>query len=228
VNTDAYSPAVVGRRVLVTILLLTGVAIIASSDVLHQLALRAVDAAAEIISARPVIGMSAFIVFAAISAMLAFFSSAVLVPVGVQVWGKPLTTFLLWGGWTLGGMCAYTIGRLFGRSIAGFFVSSEALGRFERRISTGTPIGLVLLFQLAVPSEVPGYVLGLGRYSFAKYLIVVTVGELPFAIGTIYLGESFLERRTFLLIAIGASGALFSAWALYMLQRRLTRTSVRP
>ena len=37
-------------------------------------------------------------------------------------------------------------------------------------ISAKATFPLVLLFQLAVPSEIPGYVLGALRYHFGKYL----------------------------------------------------------
>jgi uncharacterized membrane protein YdjX (TVP38/TMEM64 family) len=171
---------------------------------------------------RPGLGTTAFVIFAALSALLAFFSSAVLVPVAVQAWGHALTLFLLWTGWTLGGVCAYTLGRVFGRAVVGSFVSLQTLDHFEHRVSARTPFTVALLFQLAVPSEIPGYVLGLGRYSFAKYLMVVGLGELPFALGTVYIGHSFLERRTLVLLAVGAAGVLLSAWALYTLQRKLS------
>jgi uncharacterized membrane protein YdjX (TVP38/TMEM64 family) len=180
-----------------------------------------VDALAAVIDAHPVLGMSGFVILAAASAVVAFFSSAVLVPVAVEAWGNAMSLVLLWSGWWLGGMCAYGIGRSLGRSIASRLVSPEALEHFETRITSRAPFGLIVLFQLALPSEVPGQVLGIARYSFGKYLIALGIAELPYAVGTIYLGESLLERRIVVLVALGLAGAALVAGSLYALRQRM-------
>lgn len=77
----------------------------------------------------------------------------------------------------------------------------------------------MLLFQLAVPSEIPGYVLGLARCRFRTFVLAMALGELPFAAGAVYLGESFLERNYLLLFAIGITGVAFS----WMMFRRAAR-----
>jgi hypothetical protein len=93
--------------------------------------------------------------------MLAFFSSAALVPAALVAW-VPLWTFLLlWLGWIVGGIVSYFAARYLGRPLLAFAGSSRSLARWEERISRRTPFRLALLFQLAVPSEVPGIVLGL-------------------------------------------------------------------
>jgi uncharacterized membrane protein YdjX (TVP38/TMEM64 family) len=210
------------KHALTLALVIVGLAVLASSDVLHRLFVRMVTAGETVIVAHPVWGLSLFVLFSAASAMLAFFSTALITPIAVQTWGEPLSIGLLWIGWMLGGMGAYWLGRILGRPVARALTSNAALDRFENRISTHAPFGLVLLFQLAMPSEVPGYVLGLARYRFAKYVLVLGLVELPFAIGTVYLGSSFLERRTALLLTIGGIGVGFTTWALYALQKRLS------
>jgi uncharacterized membrane protein YdjX (TVP38/TMEM64 family) len=202
-------------------LLCAALVTIASSDALHQWLLRMVDALAAVVDARPVLGMSAFVLLAAVSAVLAFFSSAVLVPVAVEAWGNATSLVLLWSGWWLGGMCAYGIGRSLGRSIASRIVSAETLVRFETRITARAPFGLIVLFQLALPSEVPGQVLGIARYSFGKYLVALGIAELPYALGTIYLGESLLERRILVLVVLGLAGAALVAGSFYALRQRI-------
>ena len=148
-----------------------------------------------------------FIVFSALSAMIAFFSTAVITPVAVETWGAGTSIALLWTGWMLGGVCAYGIGRSLGRPVVRALTSHDALDRFENRISSRAPFGLVLLFQLAMPSEVPGYVLGIARYQFLKYILILGMVELPFAIGTVQLGASFVQQRSYMLLAIGAAWA---------------------
>lgn len=201
---------------------LTGgvLALLASSDPLHGQLLAALTAAEPIITAHPIGGAALFVLLSAVSAMLAFFSSAVLVPAAVYVWGVPATVALLWLGWILGGLTAYTIGRHLGRKVVETLTSGEALA-YGDRVSAGAPFGAILLFQLAVPSEIPGYLLGTLRYDLSRYLAALAMAELPFALATVYLGASLVERRVAMLLGVGLTIAIFSAWAIHTLHRRM-------
>jgi uncharacterized membrane protein YdjX (TVP38/TMEM64 family) len=81
---------------------------------------------------------------------------------------------------------------------------------------------LVLLLQLALPSEIPGYLLGLLRYRFWRYIAALALAELPYALATVYIGASFIERRTYALVAVGIAVAAFAGWALHTLHRRIS------
>jgi len=219
-ETDRLAAAC--KRALVPVLLCAALAIVASSDALYSGLLWLLTSAEAIIKTHPVSGILLFVVFAALSAMLAFVSAAVITPVAIHTWGEPLSMLLLWSGWTLGGVCAYGVGRFLGRPAVTSLTSTAALARWEDRISTRAPFGLVLLFQVALPSEVPGYVLGLLRYRFAKYVLALALAELPYAVTTIYLGASFIERRIPAFLGLGIVVVLFSVWAFYTLQKRLS------
>jgi uncharacterized membrane protein YdjX (TVP38/TMEM64 family) len=106
----------------------------------------------------------------ALAAMLAFVSSWVLVPFAVFTWGAPVALLLLWTGWLLGGAAMYAIGRFLGRPAVWWLVRSDSLVRYEQRFARHMPFYIVLLVQLSLPSEIPGYLLGLVRYSFVRYL----------------------------------------------------------
>ena len=203
-------------------LVCAALALAASSDTLHRTLLRLLGSIAPIMDAHPVLGLSLFILLSAVSAMLAFFSTAVFVPIATQTWGEPVSILLLWTGWLLGGMCSYAVGRFLGRPVVQSLTSGKTLARFEHRISNHAPFTLVLLFQLALPSELPGYLLGLVRYRFVKYLLALSIGELPYAVGTVYLGVSFVERRSFALLGLGIAGALAIVWAFHTFQKRLS------
>jgi uncharacterized membrane protein YdjX (TVP38/TMEM64 family) len=215
------------RRALAIVLLAAGLAFVASSAELHEWLVGFLPALEAVIRQQPVLGASIFVAYAALSAMLAFLSSAVIVPVSVYVWGSGVSMILLWVGWILGGVCAYTLSRYFGRTVVNALRAGSALERYETRISQRAGFGLVLLFQLAVPSEVPGYLFGLIRYPFWKYLAALALAELPYAAVTVYVGDSFLERRTYTLLAVGVAVAGFSAWALYTLHRRMAEKRLR-
>ncbi|WP_375771136.1 VTT domain-containing protein [Archangium gephyra] len=214
-------PSLEWKRVLLLLLLLGGMVLFASSDTFQSALAWLLAKAGPVIEAHPFWGAALFLLLSAFSAMLAFFSSAVLVPVAIHTWGEAVCVLLLWCGWMLGGAGAYVIARSWGRPVVRRLVSGELLGRYEERISRHSSFGLVLLFQLAVPSEIPGYVLGLARYGLRKYLRVLALAELPYAVGTVYLGSSLLEQRSLVLLALGALGIFFSAWALRALRKRL-------
>lgn len=208
-------------RALVLLLLLGGLAFVVSSSAFQSVLSSGLGKVEPVIAEHPFWGALLFLLLAAFSAMLAFFTSSVLVPVAIHAWGKLACALLLWLGWILGGACAYGIARFGGRPVVRWLTSHRSLARYEERISRQTPFGLVLLFQLAVPSEIPGYVLGLARYGLRRYLLVLALAELPYAVGTAYLGESLLKQRTFLLLGLGALAIFFSTWALHVLRRRL-------
>jgi uncharacterized membrane protein YdjX (TVP38/TMEM64 family) len=213
------------KRVLILGLLLAAVAAIASSDALYSSLLRVVAVVGKMSTERPILGAALFILLSAASAMLAFVSSAALVPVALFAWGKTLCALFLWVGWILGGTAAYTLGRAFGRPMVKRLLSEATFARYEDRIPRQAPFGLVLLFQLALPSEMPGYLLGLARYPFTKYLASLMLAELPYAVGTVYLGASFLDRKVGLLAGLGAAAVLLTFLALRLLHGRLRNGS---
>jgi uncharacterized membrane protein YdjX (TVP38/TMEM64 family) len=208
-------------RALLLGLLLVGLALLASSEAFQAALNGVLTAAGPVIAEHPFWGALLFILLSALSAMVAFFSSALLLPVALHVWGKTVCVLLLWVGWMLGGACAYGLARYWGRPVVRRLTSDSMLTRYEERMSRHAPFGLVLLFQLAVPSEIPGYVLGLARYGLRRYLLVLAIAELPYAVGTVYLGASFLEQRPLVLVGLGVFGILFGVWAIHTLRRRL-------
>jgi uncharacterized membrane protein YdjX (TVP38/TMEM64 family) len=208
------------RRIAVVVLACGIVVAVASSDAVYTQLMRLLAVTERAIAANPIAGAALFVLFAALSGMLAFFSSAVVVPVAVNAWGPTRSAALLWIGWILGGACAYAIGRLVGRPVVDR-IARDKLARYEQKIGRETPFGLVVLFQLAMPSEVPGYFLGLVRYRFHRYLMVVAIGEFPYSIGTVLLGDSILNRQVLPFIGLTAVALIFSAWAYKRLHRRI-------
>jgi uncharacterized membrane protein YdjX (TVP38/TMEM64 family) len=215
--------ASVKRRALLLLVIALFLAALAYSDALHSSVLQLFTQAEGIFRTRPILGPLLFVLLAAASAMLAFVSSAAFVPVAILVWGPALSVLLLWLGWGLGGVFSFSISLLLGRPVVYAIASQSLLERYERLLTRHPPFGLVLLLQLALPSEVPGYLLGLIRYPFRKYLAALLLAELPYAVVTVYLGSSFLERRTvpFLLLALLLAAASVSTFT--VLHRRLKR-----
>jgi uncharacterized membrane protein YdjX (TVP38/TMEM64 family) len=209
------------RRLLLIVLLAGLVALAMFAEGVHGTILRVAGTIQGVAADHPVGAVVAVLLFTALSAMLAFVSSAVLAPFMASTWGTALAGLLLWTGWLVGGVLSYLIGRYLGRPVIARLASAGLLTRYEERISHHTPFALVLLFQLALPSELPGYLLGLMRYRFVKYLASLALGELPYAIATISLGAGVMERRVSLVVGVGAATVLLSVWTYHQLHRRL-------
>lgn len=201
------------RRFLLLLAVVVAATLVAATEPLHRAARSVLELAQPVIREHAVAGAIVFVIASGLSAMVVFFSTAVLTPIAVEAWGEVTTVLLLWTGWILGGMTAYAIGRVFGRRVVSWFVDPWRLRDYERRARTAVSFGHVLLFQLAVPSEIPGYVFGLARYRFGVFAAAMALGELPFAIGAVFLGASFLQRNYLLLFAVGTAGVLLSGLA---------------
>lgn len=208
------------KRLALLLVLVVLAALVAASNALHGAVVSMIGAAEPLIRQHAVAGAVLFVLLSALSAIVFFFSTAVITPVAVEVYGPIIALLMLWLGWVLGGITAYAIGRRFGRGVVSWFVDPSRIRDYERRARGLVSFRRVLLFQLAVPSEIPGYVLGLAGCPFRKFLLAMALGELPFAAGAVFLGESFLDRNYVLLLAIGIGGAAFS----WMMFRRLRST----
>lgn len=210
------------RRAAVLAISFVVLAAVASSRTVHELLLRVLAATQSIIEQHALLGIVVFVVLAAVSAMLAFLSVAVVVPAAVYAWGAPASIGLLWLGWILGGLGTYAVGRYLGRQAVQWVTAERGLRRLEQHLSADTPLWLITLLQLALPSEIPGYVLGLVRYPLTRYLLALAVAELPYTVATVYLGSSFVQGRSGLILAIGIVLVLGSVSALHAARQVMT------
>jgi uncharacterized membrane protein YdjX (TVP38/TMEM64 family) len=208
------------RRVLFGVALAVLLGFVVSSESAHAALLRFLGAVQRTAALHPGLAAVLVVVFSGLAAMVAFVSSWLIVPLAVGTWGPPLALLLVWGGWLLGGAVSYAIGRWFGPAAARWLGFDSLLARYEERVSHRTPFVLALLFQLALPSEVRGYLFGLGRYPFGPYVLSLALAELPFGIATIYLGAGIVQGSVKVL-AMGVALLLMSLWAAYALRRRL-------
>ena len=211
------------RRTIVVSLLLALLVAVAAFQPLHAVLAGWSERAGTLIQRHGVAGPLIFVLLSMLSAMLAFFSTAVLIPVTVTAWGKTATLLLLWSGWFLGGVVSFAIGRFLGRPAVRHFIAADRLDRYEREVQQLVGFPQLLLLQLALPSEIPGYVTGMLRFRAARYFLALAIAELPFAAGAVFLGESFLQGNLPLVIFVGAAGIAISWTAGTILYRRRAR-----
>lgn len=200
-----------------------GVAILVLVLLLHSATFKGImdDAtgwAEGMMQSHPITGAVVFFLFSALSAMLAFTSSVVLVPPANLVWGKLVTFLLLLAGWVAGAMAAFGIGKLATPMLfrLGY---KEKLEKYQQFASKRMKFWVVLVFCLAVPSEIPGYLFGGMKYPFWKFIAAIAIAESIYGVGIIVAGESLLEAEPgVVLIAIGVM-AVIAVTAGFVLRR---------
>lgn len=207
------------------VLLCTSVALLLSVDAVYAGLQRALSVAQPLITGHPYLGAVVFVLAAALSAILAFFSSALLLPAAVYAWGDTVTLVLLWVGWLLGGIGTYALGRTLHRPQPDASGTPGQFHFYVERIQGDLTFVLVLLLCLALPSEVPGYLCGYLGVRFRTYFAALALAELPYAFGAVLLAEGVVNRHTGGLVAIGVVGAALSLYALRVLHERIDRTS---
>lgn len=177
------------------------------------------DAAVPIIRGHPILGPLAFVALSALSAALAFFSSAIFIPVAVDAWGHGPTIILLCAGWWIGGAGAYALGRYLGDPVVRRIIGGPVVDRYEAWIRQRVTLWRMVLLHMAVPSEAASYLLGMARAPWGSFLAAIGVAQIPFAVLSVMLGASFLERRIGALLLLGAANVLLSVVALLVLHR---------
>ena len=207
------------RRPALLGLLIVLVALLLLARPVHAQILALLDAAVPVIQEHPVLGPLVFVGLAAASAAFAFFSSAIFVPVAVHTWGYIPTLALLWCGWWIGGAAAYALGRYLGDPVVRRLVGGETADRYEAWVRDRVTLGRVILLHAAVPSEAASYLLGMSRAPWGTFLAAIAVAQVPFAVLSVLLGGSFLERRVLWLVGFGAVNVMLSVVALGVLHR---------
>jgi len=225
IETTPPRGAVSWGRAVVVVLICASVALLLSIDQVYESLQRVLSAAEPLIAGHPYSGVVVFVLLAAVSAILAFFSSALLLPAAVYAWGNTVTFGLLWLGWLLGGMCTYALGRGLRRPNENAARTSRQLDFYVQRVRGDVTFTLVLLLHLAMPSEIPGYLCGYLGVRRRTYLAALAVAELPYAFGAVMLGDGVVNRQIGWLVAFGMVGAAFSLCASWVLHRKLDQSA---
>ena len=199
------------------------VLVLASSATLQRLLVGGIEQPAELLAAHPRTGALVFVALAASSAMLSFFSSVPLVPFAVAAWGAPAACTALFAGWMLGAGASYWLGASLHHRVERLRLYRQVAELRDRLRHRHREFSVVLLFRLAMPAEIPGYVLGMLRYPFGRYLLATALAELPMALGTVYAGRLLIESRPWALAALIVAGALLLALFHHLFDRRMRR-----
>lgn len=177
-------------------------------------------------SAQPFLSAMIFISLSALSAMFLGFSSIWLVPVAVVLWSNSLTVILLLFSWMIGAIISYFIGSYGGYPIVKKFISAEKLASYEHLILERLSFWIIFVFRFTLPSEIPGYILGIAKYPFAKYLLVTLLAEAPYAVYAVYAINSIIDKDKTIFI-ITAVIWIISGWLLaYLYNKKIKENGV--
>lgn len=148
-----------------------------------------------LMSLRPILGAIFFFLVSCLSALLAFASSLVLIPSALLAWGAIGTFFLLWAGWLAGAAIAYWAGSRLARPLFTSWSGEQKIARYQQLVSRKAHFWMVLLFCLAVPSEIPGYVFGTLRYPFGRFMIAIALSEALYAAAALLVARNLLRQE---------------------------------
>lgn len=208
-------------RIGLLVFLVFGLAALLSTNAVREALGKALIVVAPLLTGHPLIGPVLFVLMSALSSLLVLFSSAVLVPVAVYAWGNVATILLLWCGWLLGGTVTYVMGRAFRKPLLPTRRFTSVMATYLDRMPAHLGWPLVFLLQMALPSEVPGYLCGFLRVRFRVYITAVALAEIPYAAGTVLLGDSIVRGHPGWLIVLGLAAAALLGGAVLLLRTRL-------
>jgi uncharacterized membrane protein YdjX (TVP38/TMEM64 family) len=195
--------------------------LLASSATLQRFLVTSIERPAALLADHPILGGAAFVMLAALSSMLSLFSSVPLVPFAVAAWGETFTWVALFTGWLVGGAASYLVGTTVHHRVERSRVYSRLRYYRQRLRRRNAEFSVVLLFRLAMPAEIPGYVLGMLRYDFGKYLTATALAELPMALATVYAGHLLIAQQPLALAAVILGGGLLLILLYGLFHRRL-------
>ena len=102
---------------------------------------------------------------------------------------------------------------------------AEPLRKYETFFATSAQWRTILLFRIALQSELPSYVLGLVRYPLPRYIPIIMVAEAAFVLLEVYLGAAFLERNVLTFLGVLLTGVVLMVWAWRRLQREMVEAN---
>jgi len=129
--------------------------------------------------------------------------------------GWPMGATASLAGFYLAGTTGYAISRAYGyRLLNHIYKNQERLDDIHKIFSEYGPIMLIICRAMPILPEVSCCMAGATRMSFSRFLLMYSLGTVPYTLIITYAGSiSSLEKPTpVILVAIGVSLALWLSW----------------
>ena len=164
-----------------------------------------------------------FIIIEALAVMLSPLSSVPLAVIAVDIWGKSATVGYSLIGGLVGTTIAYLIGMHALYRLLKRLIPIKDIEHYSTLVSKKSSFWLIVLFVMAMPVEIPGYVLGIARYPYKKFFVAVALGYLPFYVLTVFAGQAFIEQNSGIFVALMASLIAFFCISLYFFYKKVQK-----
>jgi uncharacterized membrane protein YdjX (TVP38/TMEM64 family) len=122
-------------------------------------------------------------------------------------------------GWMVGGVAAYFIGSWAGYPVVVKIMSREKVDTWQDLASRRINFYFALLFRLAMPAET-GYVFGLARYNFGKFMLATFLVESLTGAILVWGGDALLAQDFMRFAALIAGGIIVFSVAAYLFWRK--------
>jgi uncharacterized membrane protein YdjX (TVP38/TMEM64 family) len=165
-----------------------------------------IDTVMDQIKQNRVWGAGLYILFLALSIVIAPFTSLPLLPFAAEIWGVWFGTLLSILGWWLGAIGAFLLARWLGRPLLARFIPLHTLDRWEKRIPPDITFWGIVLLRLILPVEIPSFALAfIKSLSFRTYALATLVGITPFAFLWVMFGKALFNQAWGWSIILGLS-----------------------
>lgn len=158
-------------------------------------------------------GLVALIMFA--TTVIAPLTSLPLVPVVAPLLGPFTTGTACFVGWFTGALCAFFVGRRYGKPFVARHVSLEKFHKYEKYLKPEMEFIAIVALRIIIPVDVLSYLLGiLSKVTFRVYAGATAVGILWFSFAFAYIGSAVIDHHYVLLASISVASmvVLYGAW----------------
>ena len=130
------------------------------------------------------LGMLIFVGTSVVAVLLPLLTNLPLVPLAVLAWGPWWTAALLLGGWALGSVASFALGRYSRDGVMRRFPSVRRHAGIDRLIDPQRRLLSLVMLRLTFPVDVLSYALGLfsPRTTLAETALSTLLGAAPFAV----------------------------------------------
>jgi uncharacterized membrane protein YdjX (TVP38/TMEM64 family) len=167
----------------------------------------------QIISNNPILGPISFIAFRALAIIIPPIPGVILDLAGYVAFGPILAFLYAEIGVVTGAMTTFFLARYFREPLVHKFVAVEKLNEWQSHLSTKVEFwSLVALRFMANPVfDYLGYISGLTKISWVRFLITTVIGVTPQLFIIYYFGFLSFNKS----IYYGGAGILFAVFILY-------------
>ncbi len=136
-----------------------------------------------------IFGMILYTFIITIDVIIAPITATPFIPIASNLWGWVIAGILSSIGWTLGGIFAFMLARVYGTRLIKKMISLERIEKYEELVSKRGLFWSIVFLRMFLPVDILSYALGLfSKMNLSSYVLATFIGVTPFAFIFAYLG----------------------------------------